>query len=745
MRQYLWWIGLIGGVAFAQESPPHGAFVYPAGGQQGAVVELTVGGQFLDGASQAIFARDGVQAEVTGFVKPLPATGMEALRARIREIEQKHSNAPRANMSGAAPAIPWTPEDRQLVDSMRHELDQFTRLRSAPPLSQWVRLTVHIAPDAVPGNHELRLLTNRGLTNPLIFIVGTLPEQSRAPGFVPPPLSAGGGLPLSPQAHAAQPENAQPVVLPVVLNGQMMPGAVHRYRFHARKGQQIVVAAKTRSLIPYMADAVPGWFQAALALTDSSGRQLGAADHFRFSQEPVLAVTIPADGEYTLAVRDVINRGREDFIYRIAVGEIPFVSSLFPLGESVGEATRIMLGGWNLERKFLLPATGEAGVIPFRADKTEQYAPEIAYRVGTLREQTVRDNSADLRHARPIALPVVINGRLAHSGASACFAFRAESGEDIVADIEARRLGSPLDSTLTLYDSRGKRLSFNDDGDDKGSVFLTHHADSHLGYHITANGTYHVCVADSQRNGGADYGYRLRVSHPLPDYEVRMFPSAVNLRAGRTVPVTVQVIRRDGFAGEVRLHIADGPGDLRLSGGLIPSGVDTVRIGLTAPPEAFATPQHLALEAEAEIGGMVVRHPVAPADDSIQAFAWHEPMPAEQGLIWVVGKERRKPMWKMDDATLQLPAGGSVELALQAETQAPPLTLTLNDPPAGIRIASVEQTGNALRVVVQADRTVNPKLAGNLIMDASTPNKAGKRVLLESLPALPFRVLAPAP
>ena len=43
--------------------------------------------------------------------------------------------------------------------------------------------------------------------------------------------------------------------------------------------------------------------------------------------------------------------GREDFVYRIAVGELPFVTGIFPLGGKSGDARpRSSLHGWNLPR-----------------------------------------------------------------------------------------------------------------------------------------------------------------------------------------------------------------------------------------------------------------------------------------------------------------------------------------------------------------------------------------------------------
>ena len=68
--------------------------------------------------------------------------------------------------------------------------------------------------------------------------------------------------------------------------------------FIARKGQHLVVAVSARELIPYLADAVPGWFQATLALYDAKGKELAYDDDFRFHPDPVLLCEIPKDGDY---------------------------------------------------------------------------------------------------------------------------------------------------------------------------------------------------------------------------------------------------------------------------------------------------------------------------------------------------------------------------------------------------------------------------------------------------------------
>src|SRR5208283_240207 len=152
-----------------------------------------------------------------------------------------------------------------------------------------------------------------------------------------------------------------------------------------------------------------------------------------------------------------------------------------------------------------------------------------------------------------------INGRIDAPGDEHVFCFEGRAGEQIVAEVLARRLDSPLDSTLKLTDAAGKQLAFNDDFDDKGSGLETDHADSYLTATLPADGNYYIRITDAQHHGGPDYAYRLRISAPRPDFALRVVPSAINVRAGLSVPVTVYALRKDGFTNAIDLRLKNAP------------------------------------------------------------------------------------------------------------------------------------------------------------------------------------------
>jgi hypothetical protein len=273
-------------------------------------------------------------------------------------------------------------------------------------------------------------------------------------------------------------------------------------------------------------------------------------------------------------------------------------------------------------------------------------------------------------------------------------------------------------------------------------------------YRFPAKGAYSLQLADIEQSGGPDYTYRLRISHPRPDFELRIAPSSINLRPGRTIPATVLLIRRDGFEDAVTLRIKDGPPGLVLGGGTIPAGTDTVRVSLTAPAEAIAAPHRFLLEGEASIDGRTVRHAGIPAEDMMQAFLWRSMVPVEQAMLCVLGNDHRKPLWSAMENRLRLPIGGTVllRLALPPGQAGNQIQLALNDPPDGIGIADVSQAGGFLMVRFSADRKVKPGLAGNLIVEASAIKPSGasdpqpknrRPVPLGFLPAIPFELVQP--
>lgn len=721
--------------ALGQQPSPRVAYVYPAGGQQGASFEVTVGGQFLNGVSGVHVSGGGVEAKVLEHVRPMPAAQFQTLRDQVRELTSKKS-------SGAGG---WSAEDEKALADARMKLARAIRRPANAAMGETVRLEMTISRDAAPGQRDLRLVTPTGVTNPLVFCIGLLPEVSKEASRI---LEDTRGR--TPRATPPQPPVK--VSLPAVINGQILPGAADRYQFTASKGQRIVLAASARRLIPYISDAVPGWFQAALALYDATGAELKFVDDYRFNPDPVLQYEIPRDGEYTLEIRDAIYRGREDFVYRITAGEVPFIASIFPLGGKAGGSTKVQLTGWNLPTTAVTRKNREAGIQTVSVGKAGQVSNDVLFAVDRLPETVEKEPKNAPKRAQKVKLPSIVNGRIERPGDSDVFAFKGKRGETVAIEVFARRLDSPVDSAVRLTDSKGRQLAMNDDSEDAGAGLTTHHADSRLLATLPASGTYYVHIADAQNKGGAEYGYRLRISRPQPDFELRVAPSEIGIRAGSTAPVTVYAVRKDGFGGDIELALEGAPSGFVLSGGVIPGNADSVRTTLTAPNASTGSPVNLRLKGCAVIEGVNVCRPGVPAEDMMQAFAYHHLVTARE---WLVQVNPGPPRAKIAGAAnVRVPSGGSapVRVAAPFGRAASRVHCVLNEPPDGITIEDTGATRGNLNFTVKADPAkVKPGLRGNLIVDimidpaedgGSVRPRAQKRaVRWGTLPAIPFEVV----
>ena len=564
---------LLGATAPAQPVP-HLAYVYPAGGRVGTTFQIVVGGQNLMTVSNAVFNDPDIRATVLGHNRPMNQKEFNDLRDRLKTLQEKFQAARKGGIGTNA----WTAADAAEREEISRKILMNPPNRTAnPAMIDTVVVQVSLATHATPGEREIRLAAANALSNPLKFLFGNLPEAVKPAARPANPdlakfLERLGGKP----APVGTPVYETRVSPPVTLNGQIMPGGVDRYTFSAVRGQQLVVAASARALIPYLADAVPGWFEATLAIYDAKGKELASDERFRFDPDPVIHFVVPRDGLYTVAIHDSIFRGREDFVYRLTIGELPFVTGIFPLGGRLDETTSVALTGWNLPEKNLVHANSTTGITRLSGP----FFNAVPFAVDDLPECFAQGSNLSAATAQAVQLPVVINGRINHPGEQPVFKFEGRAGQRIVAEVFARRLDSPLDSFLRLTDTNGKQLAFNDDFADPQFGLETSHADSYLTATLPAAGTYFIHLGDTQGQGGPGYAYRLRLSEPRPDFALRVVPSSLSVRAGLSAPVTVYALKKDGFTNAIELHLKDAPPGFTLSGNRVPGNQDRVQITL---------------------------------------------------------------------------------------------------------------------------------------------------------------------
>ncbi|MCX6902306.1 MAG: hypothetical protein NTW03_02260 [Verrucomicrobia bacterium] len=242
-----------------------------------------------------------------------------------------------------------------------------------------------------------------------------------------------------------------------------------------------------------------------------------------------------------------------------------------------------------------------------------------------------------------MTLPIIINGRIDTPDDWDVFTFTGKSNETVVAEVQARRLDSPLDSVIKLTDETGRVLAYNDDCEDLGAGVNTHHADSYFMAKLPADGAYYVHIGDTARKGGEEYGYRLRISAPQPDFELRVVPSSISLRPNSTATVTVYAARKDGYTGPIKLTLKDPPAGFTALPVTLPTTQTVGRLTFKAPPTPAKEPVNLSIIGSAKMGENTITRQAVPAEDRMQAFLWRHLVPAADLKVLVFDPNYEPP------------------------------------------------------------------------------------------------------
>jgi hypothetical protein len=488
-----------------------------------------------------------------------------------------------------------------------------------PQIEEKVKVRIVIGKKAALGLHDFRLVTESGYSNRIFFDVNELAEVNE----------------VEPND---KPSTANPLPkLPCVVNGQILPGERDCFRFTATKGQTIVCQTKARLLVPYLADAVPGWFQPILTLRDAKEKEVAYNDDFGDNPDPVIIYRVPQTGDYTLEIKDAVYRGREDFVYRISIGEIPFVRSIFPLGGKIGTKTKIDLDGVNLSKNSvkLKVARSNEKKIYFTIGGKGLHSNKLAFGTSTGTELSMKTNNS-MTNPMLLSRDNTVNGMIRVPGQEDWYAIDGQKGQNVVIEIMAHRLGSQIDADLTLYDENKKVLAQVDDYPDKSEGMETFHADPQMTYKFLKDGKVFIRVRDVLGKGGLAYGYRLFIGKPLPDFDLRISPSNLTINQEGMTTFTVTALRKFNFMGEIKLDLTGLPTGFTHSNNVIKKGQSQLTMTVTAPKDAKLGSLDLTITGKSETPLGVVERNAQPVEEKMQAFFYLHLLPTGDFLTSVV-------------------------------------------------------------------------------------------------------------
>ena len=659
-----------GCVAWAQKG--NIGFIYPTGAARGTTVEVTIGGQNLSRAVGVVVSGEGVSGELI----PPPANQPQKRRKGRRNIGEE--------------------DNLQLADQVRF------------------RLTV--APDAESGLRDLRLLLPNGITNRLYFEVGELPDVL--------------------EKEPNQEEGTLVPSLPATLNGQVMRSDVDRFRFVARKGQTLVARAKGRLFVPYLADAVPGWFQPVMRIYDSRMKEVAYNDDYRYEVDPVIFFKVPEDGEYTVEIRDALFRGREDFVYRIDVGELPFITSIYPLGGTAGKKCDLLLRGVNLPKSSLKLKPMEEGKIPVTVKgKNGLTSNTMFFESGPQTQRRMDSNHPNftIGTAAPVALGEVCDAVIDRPMRVHWYRVKVPARQPVVFEVMARRLGSPADMRMTLYDSKGKVLADVDDTPDKEEYLLTHHADPQIIRRFQKEETCLLRLIESQGKGGEEYAYRLKVDKAEADFALNIEPSTISVAQGGSGMLNVIVLRKQQFRGPIDLHIEGLPEGFRVSSTRIPQGGQRSIVTITAPVNAEVAVVNPKIYGTAQSeDGKVVRRDAKPVETMMQAFYYTHLMPIDEFRMEVIEKLPFSLSIEESGRPLALAVDKKVPLKVKVhrdEGYNEPITLMMRSSERGVKAeAVIVEPGQTEAELFLECKVARPRLVTTQLVVSGVVKASSKRI-----------------
>jgi WD40 repeat protein len=237
------------------------------------------------------------------------------------------------------------------------------------------------------------------------------------------------------------PGTAQRIDLPASIAGSChKAGDVDWYYFSVEQGQQLG--------FQILAKEIGSKLEPFLTLTDNAGNVLAT------SGDGLLGYTFPNNATYVIGVRDRDFRGADkEMHYRLHVGEIPIVTSVFPLGVQKGKTKKIFLEGVFLGNKTIVEVDARDAAVGTKlpVPLTTPYGPPLG------KPTVLVDEYPDVYHGvtDTISVPGVANGRIEKPGATEAWRFAAKKGQKLILEVNARRLGSPLDSYIEILDAKG--------------------------------------------------------------------------------------------------------------------------------------------------------------------------------------------------------------------------------------------------------------------------------------------------
>jgi hypothetical protein len=468
--------------------------------------------------------------------------------------------------------------------------------------------TFRIAADAPLGTKFWRVSSGWGGTQFRPFLVGDLPEF----------------IETEPNS---EPEQAERLTLPVVVNGQIAGERdLDFYLFSAHAGEVVV--------FDVMAARLGSPLDPVLEIADLAGRRM-EVEEVRAGTDPVLAFRAPATGDYRVSVANVSFHGGPQYVYRMTVSTVPFVAYAMPPAGKVGTARDLL--AYTLTGTASPHAAYQRITFPNRAGPF-RLGGSIALLADSDPEMVVSDVHHSPAQSLKLTLPIIAHGQFRTASAEDWFQFTANKDEAISVCCRPFPVTSAALPELALFNTTGQILA-------KAGAADSPDHESFIDWKAPADGIYRLRLRDLEygTRGGPDFIYRLQVRRGQPDFELHLEPDFVNVVQGGKTEFDLSVRRLGGFDRAIYLNILGLPDGVRIEPMQIAAGQTRLEIAVVVKDDARPTDATLRLVGKATVNGKTIERPASVTPTGVSRDEW-ERLPFANELALTI---QHKPVFRL--------------------------------------------------------------------------------------------------
>lgn len=463
---------------------------------------------------------------------------------------------------------------------------------------------LEVAADCQPGEHPFRVLTAAGISTMGTVLVSPFPVVDEAEA----------------KANSNDtPETALVVEPNVTVRGTLSNSAaddIDCFRVVGKAGQRLSVEVEMVSMGDDLNwNPVPEGYDSVVAILDASGHKIAGNDDSPLNrQDPLVAVKLPADGEYTVVLRRAmfVPQTRE---YAIHIGRFARPLAAFPTGGPAGSELEVQLLGdplGTMQSSVTVPQT--VGTFPLFGEAPSPLVLRSCPFPNLL-------EAADADETRVSMLPVAVNGILAKPDETDRYRLTVEKDVPLQVRVWAAALGSPVDPRIRIrpIDAAGEPSGIELEADDASyqdrDIFGGHGDfpdtfDPSVIWTPKQSGDYLLEISDPRGTGGPTHVYRVEIAPPVNTLHVGLSwedykperPRKTSLsipQGGRwTVNLSLYPGQGSSISGPIDLAVSGLPPGLQALTNQLPSLQKTWPLTLVAEPDAPIAASLIQIEAK---------------------------------------------------------------------------------------------------------------------------------------------------